>query len=129
MGVTNKPESQRRSFPIIPPFSETALKTGGVNSFLSPDTGNIDFVSRWRTEPFHGRPYVTSLQQKDKEGEKRKDNTTMNNVDSTFGQRNLCQCFDILFIAYSNKLLIKRIQNRNNSRLILYPAHLKILAL
>lgn len=26
MGVTNKPESQRRSFPIIPPFSETALK-------------------------------------------------------------------------------------------------------
>ena len=99
---------------------------------LSPDPGNIDSVSRWRTEPFHGRPYVTSLQQQQKNprmGEKeRKENTTLNTPDSTFGQRNLCQSFSLCqYITYN--LFQKRIQNRINSRLILYSEYLKLFAL
>ena len=53
---------------LLPLFllSQRMLSLKTLRVILSPDPGNIDSVSRWRTEPFHGRPYVTSLQQQEK---------------------------------------------------------------
>lgn len=58
----------------------------------------------------HGALPPTSLRDlfttKDQKEEKKKENTILNTLDSTFGQRNLCQSFNVSSISCFNKLAI-----------------------
>lgn len=123
---------------LLPLFllSQRMLSLKTLRVILSPDPGNIDSVSRWRTEPFHGRPYVTSLQQQEKlrMGEKKEKKIQPWILQILLLSKGIYASLsiyaNILLIAYSrNCLLIKRIQNRINNRLILYSAYLKLFAL